>query len=177
MLVMLLASAAVVHVAAGCAVHTPVPVESSAPQPTSANHASELVRQELAPALAAVEAEPAHFGGAYFDDSGGWLRLRILVVGDDAESRARVAALLPLGAPVQWEQAAYSVEQLERIHAEIVDRWREVGIERINFVAVNTPSNRVIVSLPNEDLSLQGELNDRYGDAVFFRIEPPGKPL
>jgi hypothetical protein len=132
------------------------------------------IRDAAAAALQEVDARPEIFGGAYLDERG---TIHILIAKNDPAIVGRVQALLPADIPVQWQQVRYSWAELERIHDEVVDTWNGIGIDRINYVAPNAPTNRVIVSIPAEDDELQTMLRARHGDAVVFVIEPPGEPL
>lgn len=134
---------------------------------------AEEQRLALEEARRAVNNDPVHFGGAYFEGPG--TTLYILFVGDDAASRARIAALLPAEARVVWRQVTHSASELGRIHDEILGS--PPSLELFNYVAIDVPNNRVLVATPVDNPELVSQLRARYGDAVAVTVEPIPEPL
>lgn len=130
-------------------------------------------RQALEDARLAVNSDPVHFGGAYFGEPGSTLYIHF--VGDDAASRARIAAMLPTGAQVVWRQVMRSAAELSRIHDEIVGM--PSSLDLFSWISVDTPHNRVLVALQVENPELVTQLRARYGNAVAFTVEPLPEPL
>ena len=107
----------------GCSSRPDAPSPGSAtPTPQTADS---LIRQRLEAAQLAVNSDPINFGGAYFDEA----------------AVENIQVLVPAGAPVVWRQVRYSANELARIHDEIVESWRQIGVEQISYVAIDTPNN------------------------------------
>lgn len=135
------------------------------------------LREKADAAIAAATADKSNFAGAFQDDVDGTWRLRILYVGDATSARAEIASLIPDSFPVSWEQVRYSAADLEGIHDAVVDLWFELGIQRINYVAIDVAHNQVIVATPTEDRDLSHQLASAYGSAVKTIVEVPGRPV
>jgi hypothetical protein len=133
------------------------------------------VRDLSQPALDVVAANPDVFGGAFLDPSG--TNLCVLVAEDSAGRAEEILAdALPRGIPIGWVPVKHSQAELDEVQSELIELWREVGIEQINAISVDLRMNVVVVSMPEANEDLAGRIITMYGDSVKVVVERPDRP-
>lgn len=128
--------------------------------------------QLLAPAELAIQADPDHFSGSSNDDSNGWWRLHIWYLPGFPEARAKVEALIPTGAPVEWTEARFSMTERLRVFHEI-----NIGDGSwITSVSIGTPDT-VQVGIVAHDAVREAAFRSTYGEIIEFVVTGVVPPL
>jgi hypothetical protein len=117
------------------------------------------LRDRLNPALSFIAVHPSEFGGTYFDQSSGQLRLIVRTVPTTtAATQDELHGLLPVDAIVDFRQAQFSQDKLEAVRDDLVAEYMDgpatfAYVDPIaNVVRLNVGANRLLqaeVSLRN----------------------------
>ena len=132
------------------------------------------LRDAADPLLNAAAANPVVFGGAFLNRS--HTVVCVLYTGEQGRARALLEPHAA-GLPVAWLPVRYSTAQLDAVQNDVVSMLREVGLARMNYVSVEHPLNRVVVSLAPGELELGERITAEHGDIVVIRFEAAGEPV
>jgi hypothetical protein len=122
----------------------------------------------------AFESAPETFAGKWIDQAADGRAVFMVVKGADA-TRAGIAARMPgeIAYDVQWVTRSWddlvaTQETIDAAQPELA----AAGIEIIS-TGIHTPSNSVLVGLPERDPTVERKLVDRFGDGLTFRTDVP----
>lgn len=136
-------------------------------------------RGTLQPVVRAISRDKRNFDEAFFPIDGTPWRLVInFVTGGDPEARARVEAVVPCGAPVEWREVKYSAAFFDRLmrpnggislvigpHPGTVYMWGpDVFVNRLRVVTLG------------EQPEIEQLLTEAFGDAVLVEVGPAELP-
>jgi hypothetical protein len=126
------------------------------------------LRARLDLAIGYVNQQSRQFGGAFFDQSAGELKLVVRVVAATTDADlGELETLLPSDAIVEFRRARYSMKYLEDLRDEL---FLSLPVDESTYAYVDPVENQVVLGAPDDVLDVAAVRIGSRSDAVSFTI-------